>query len=63
MNAFIFRMTKRGVDDSLIICLLYYFATSWEMNRKYKLFCIQFKENIQLANPVDAHKYELALIN
>ncbi|GAI28608.1 unnamed protein product, partial [marine sediment metagenome] len=28
-------MTKRGVDDSLIICLLYYFATKWEMIQKY----------------------------
>jgi|GEM_PF-2981940 len=28
-------MTKRGVDDSLTICLLYYFATKWEMIQKY----------------------------
>jgi len=25
-------MTKRGGYNSLIICLLYYFSTKWEMN-------------------------------
>jgi len=28
-------MTKRGVDDSLIICLFYYLSTKWEMIHKY----------------------------
>jgi len=29
-------MTKRGVDDSLIICLFYYLSTKWEMILKDK---------------------------